>query len=151
MPTNKCVSAAYYADPDAALAWLHRAFGFETTMRITDSNNNVVHAEMEAEGDRLMVGPTGWSDFAKSPKSLGGGNTQSLHLDVTNLDAHFAKAKAAGAKVVEEPTDQFYGARIYRVADPEEHVWSFSQQIREVSIKEAGKAIGLKVELRGKK
>jgi uncharacterized glyoxalase superfamily protein PhnB len=151
MAENTCTSAAYYEDPAAALDWLERAFGFETTMRISDSTGSVVHAEMEAEGNRIMIGPGGWSDFAKSPKSVGGANTQNLHLDVSDIAAHCAKAKAAGAKIVEQPTDQFYGARIYRAIDPEGHAWTFSQQVREVSLEKAGKEIGLTVELRTKK
>jgi len=142
MPTNTCTSAAYYEDPAAALDWLERAFGFETTMRITDDGGHVVHAEMEAEGNRIMVGPGGWSDFAKSPRTLGGANTQSIHLGVSDLDAHYTRAK---------PAEQFYGSKTYRASDPEGHVWSFGQEVREVPIVDAGKAIGLKVELRRKK
>jgi uncharacterized glyoxalase superfamily protein PhnB len=151
MPTNTCTSAAYYEDPAAALDWLERAFGFETTMRITDDAGHVVHAEMEAEGNRIMVGPGGWSDFAKSPKTLGGANTQSIHVGVTNLDAHYARATKAGATIVAEPAEQFYGSKTYRASDPEGHVWSFGQEIRDVPLKEAGKAMGLKVELRREK
>jgi uncharacterized glyoxalase superfamily protein PhnB len=126
MPTNTCTSAAYYEDPAAALDWLERAFGFETTMRITDDAGHVVHAEMEAEGNRIMVGPGSWSDFAKSPKTLGG-------------------------TIVAEPVEQFYRSKTYRASDPEGHVWSFGQEIRDVPLKEAGKAMGLKVELRREK
>jgi uncharacterized glyoxalase superfamily protein PhnB len=150
MPTNICVSAAYYEDPAAALDWLERAFGFETTMRITDEAGQVVHAEMEAEGNRIMIGPGGWSDFAKSPKTLGGANTQSVHVGVSDLDGHYAHAKAAGATIVAEPAEQFYGSKTYRASDPEGHVWSFGQELKVVPLEEAGKAIGLKVELRSK-
>jgi uncharacterized glyoxalase superfamily protein PhnB len=147
MATNKCVPAAYYQDPAAALDWLERAFGFETTMRITDGSGNVVHAEMEAEGERIMIGPGGWSDFAKNPHELGGANTQNIHLEVPDVARHYARAKQAGAMIVADLEDQFYGAKTYRVVDLGGHVWSFSQHVRDVPLKEAGEKIGLTVEL----
>jgi len=150
MANNKCVSAAYYTDPAAALDWLEQAFGFRTTMRITDGTGNVVHAEMEAEGDRIMVGPGGWSDFAKSPKALGGANTQDIHVEVPDVGQHYARAKQVGATIVAELADQFYGAKTYRAMDPEGHIWSFGQQIRDVPLKEEGEKMGLKVELRNR-
>lgn len=151
MATNSYISAAYYEDPAAALDWLERAFGFQTTMRVTDNSGTVVHAEMEIAGSRVMIGPSGWSDLARSPKTLGGANTQSIHVDVPDVEAHFANTKKAGARIVEDLQDQFYGARTYRAADPEGHVWNFGQQTREVSLEEMEKTAGLKVETRSKK
>ena len=144
------ISAAYYQDPAAALDWLERVFGFETTMKITDGTGKIVHSEMEIDGHRIMIGPADWSDFARSPKGLNGANTQSIHVDVPDVAAHFAHAKEAGARIVADLQDQFYGAKTYRAADPEGHVWSFGQQIREVALEEVGKAAGLTVEVRTK-
>ena len=88
-----------YEDPKAALEWLERAFGFETTYCLTDSAGKVVHAEMEYEGNRLMLGPGGWDGIIKSPNALGGANTQRLHVDVRDLETHYARAKMAGARI----------------------------------------------------
>ena len=47
-----------------------------------------------------------------------------------------------GAVVLQEPEDQFYGDRTYRVLDPEGHMWTFAQHVRDVSRAEAETAIG---------
>jgi uncharacterized glyoxalase superfamily protein PhnB len=78
---------------------------------------------------------------------MGGKNSQSIHVHLEDgIDAHCARARAAGAVVVREPEDQFYGDRVYSAKDPEGHVWSFAQTVRVVSREEAEKASGLKIE-----
>jgi uncharacterized glyoxalase superfamily protein PhnB len=57
-----------------------------------------------------------------------------------------ARARAAGAVIISEPADQFYGDRAYRARDPEGHIWSFAQNVRYVSREEAEKASGLKIQ-----
>ena len=88
-----------------------------------------------------------WADFVASPKSIGGKNTQIIHVHLKDgIDAHCAHAKAAGAEILQEPEDQFYGDRSYRARDPEGHVWTFSQTVRHVTREEAEQASGLKIE-----
>jgi len=55
--------------------------------------------------------------------------TQSLYVMVDDVDAHYKKAKKAGAKILEKPSDMFYGHRRYGVADPEGHEWYFATNI----------------------
>ena len=62
-----------------------------------------------------------------------------------DIDAHCARARAAGAEIIMEPADQFYGHRTYRARDPGGHVWTFSQVVRDVSAAEMESASGLKV------
>lgn len=139
-------SAVVYKDPDAALDWLERAFGFERSMVITDADGNLSHAEMTVGECYLMVGAE-WAGHVASPASVGGKNTQSVHVHLdADLDAHCDRARAAGAEVVRQPEDQFYGDRVYAVKDPEGHVWTFAQTVRQVSREEAEKASGLKIE-----
>lgn len=140
--------ALYYDDAGAALAWLEEAFGFETRFSITDTDGKVMHAEMSHGDLRIMVGPTGWSDWAKSPKSVGGVNTAGVHIQVGDANAHCARARAAGATILQEPEDQFYGDRTYRAIDPEGHVWSFGQFLRNVPAQEMEDATSLKVNVR---
>jgi uncharacterized glyoxalase superfamily protein PhnB len=61
---------------------------------------------------------------------------QELYVYVDDVDAHYARAKRAGATILEEPTDQFYGDRRYRAADPEGHHWCFATHVRDVSAEE---------------
>jgi uncharacterized glyoxalase superfamily protein PhnB len=74
---------------------------------------------------------------------LEGANTQTLHVQLDDgLDAHCDRARAAGARVVQEPAEQFYGDRTYRAVDIEGHMWSFAQHVRDVSRAEAEASIG---------
>jgi uncharacterized glyoxalase superfamily protein PhnB len=146
---SKVIPSLFYHDVAAALEWLEKAFGFETRLCVTDDKGVVVHAEMSHGDDgRIMMGPTGWVDWAKSPKDVGGANTCIVHIAVDNADEHCAAARAAGAVIAMEPADQFYGDRSYRVFDLEGHSWTFSHHIRDVSAAEMEAATQLKVEYR---
>jgi hypothetical protein len=46
------------------------------------------------------------------------------------------RAKKAGAEIIDEPADRFYGDRRYSTTDPEGHHWYFAQHVRDVSVKE---------------
>ena len=136
----------FYRDPKAALDWLEKAFGFERSMVITDQAGNLAHSEMRV-GDGLIYVGSEWTDSFASPASVGGKNTQAIHVHVRHdIDEHCARARAAGAVIQQGPSDQFYGDRTYRASDPEGHVWVFGQAVRQVSREEAEQASGLKIE-----
>lgn len=137
--------ALFYRVPRAAHAFLEAAFGFELVLLIEDADGAVGHSQMQLGDAVIMVGGE-WSDAHQSPLSTGGRNTQTLHIDIAGeVDAACARARAAGAVILAEPEDQFYGARTFRCADPEGHIWTVSQAVREVSREEAEAATGLKI------
>jgi uncharacterized glyoxalase superfamily protein PhnB len=139
-------SAVFYKNPLAALEWLAEAFGFERSMLITDAEGGLAHAQMTFGDGYIMVGNE-WASYTASPESTGGKNTQILHVHLGDgIDAHCAHARAAGAAIVREPADEFYGDRVYSARDPEGHVWSFAQPVRAVSRADAEKASGLTIE-----
>src|SRR5215831_16821680 len=139
-------SGVYYRDPRVALDWLEKAFGFERSMVVTDKDGSLAHSEMRF-GDGMIYVGSAWADFLASPAVLVGKNTQTIHVQLTDgIDAHCARAKAAGAVILQEPADQFYGDRTYRARDPEGHVWTVGQTVRQVSRGEAEQAGGLKIE-----
>ena len=119
----------HYSDPAAAVAWLERAFGFQTTLAIDGpgGNQTMSHYEMAVGGrGRLMVGGE-WTHTIRSPESLEGVNTQTVYVLLPgDLDAHCERARAAGADIVAEPKDEAYGDRVYRATDPEDHLWTFA-------------------------
>ena len=119
-----------YEDVAAALAWLGRAFGLRERMRIPGPEGRVAHAEMELADGVVMMGCPG-PDY-RNPKRVGR-VTQQLYVYVDDVDAHYRHAKAAGAKILEEPKDQFYGDRRYGTEDPEGHVWYFATHVRDVA------------------
>ena len=138
--------AVIYRDPMKAIVWLQAAFGFKQATLITLPNGDFAHAALTVGDSTIHIGSE-WSDDTASPQSVGGKNTQSVRINLeSDIDDHFAKAKAAGAVIVQEPKDEFFGDRVYRAKDPEGHVWTFSQHMRDVSIAEMEKASGLKIE-----
>lgn len=145
METPIFTTSVHYRDPKAALAWLEKAFGFEITMAIDGPPDEpeMCHYEMSHDGrGRIMIGAE-WNDWVRSPASVGGKNTQTVHVQIpTGIDEHCARARAAGAVIESEPEDQFYGDRCYRAVDLEGHRWTFSMKVRDVSRAEAEQALG---------
>jgi uncharacterized glyoxalase superfamily protein PhnB len=136
-------SALSYKDPKAALNWLEEAFGFEPFMVIVDSEGNVAHSEMRFGDSIVMVG-TEWTEKHRSPKSIDGINTQTVHVQLDeDLDGHCERARKAGAIILAEPETQFYGDRTYRAVDPEGHIWTFGQTVQRMDSSEWDKAMGL--------
>ena len=139
MPANppdnmpRITSNLYYDDPASALEWLAKAFGFETRMSIPGPDGGVMHAEMQVADGVVMLSPASGADHWKSPKSLAGSVTQGLYVYVDDVDAHCARARAAGAIIQSELEDMFWGDRTYVVEDPEGHRWTFAQHTRDVA------------------
>jgi uncharacterized glyoxalase superfamily protein PhnB len=146
------IPTVFYRDPMAALHWLERAFGFETSLLVTDEDDRIGHAEMSFRGAVIGVGGE-WASpellgpaEMKSPLSLGGAGSQFVRVHLGDgLDAHCERARAAGARITQEPANQFYGARTYRALDPEGHVWNFDQSVAQLTIAEMEQASGLKI------
>jgi uncharacterized glyoxalase superfamily protein PhnB len=136
MEDHVFTSSVYYRDPKAALVWLEQAFGFEVTMAIDGPPDapEMCHYEMSCAGSgRIMIGAE-WSESVRSPLSVGGKNTQNVHVDLPGaLDEHCERARAAGATITSEPEDQFYGDRTYGAKDPEGLSWYFAQHIHDVT------------------
>jgi len=139
-------SALSYKDPKAAFRWLEEAFGFESLMVILDGEGNLAHSEMTFGNSVVMIG-TEWTDKHRSPKSIDGINTQTVHIQIEDdVDAHCERARKAGAKILQEPKTQFYGDRTYRCTDPEGHIWTIGQTVQRMSSDEWDKAMGLKTQ-----
>lgn len=136
-------SAVCYKDPKAALRWLEEAFGFEPAMVILGPNEQLAHSEMRF-GDGIIMISSEWSPLHKSPASIDGLNTQTVHVQLTSdVDAHCERARKAGAKIAMEPSTQFYGDRTYRAVDPEGHIWSFGQTVKQLTPAEWDQAMGV--------
>ncbi len=123
----------FYDDLGAALEWLSKSFGFETRMSMPGPDGAIVHAEMAVADSVFMLSPTEATPAFGSPKSLGGKVTTTLYIYVDDVDAHCARARSAGAKIVSELETMFWGDRTYVCEDPEGHRWTFAQHVKEVS------------------
>jgi uncharacterized glyoxalase superfamily protein PhnB len=122
--------------------WLCDAFGFEIRLKVEGDGGRIEHSELEYGDGLVMVGEESPGPAARfgterlSPLSVGGANTQSLMVYVDDVDAHCARARAAGAKIVDEPAvhdygDGYWADRSYGAKDPEGHLWWFTQRIRD--------------------
>lgn len=139
--TPRIVARLAYDDPEAAIAFLERAFGFEErrSARIETTDGAVALTEMEVGDSHLMVGTAGAHGLA-SPRDLGA-VTQALIVFVDGIDQHFDRARAGGAAIVSPPQDQFWGDRRYEARDPEGHLWSFHEHLRDVPQQEIDAAL----------
>ena len=122
------IPAMRYRDANAAIEWLCKAFGFERHLVVPGENGTVAHAQLTFGNGMIMLGSAREDEFGqrvKPPREIGGIGTQSAYVIVEDADAHYARAKAAGAEIVMEVEDQDYGGRLCSCLDPEGHLWSF--------------------------
>jgi uncharacterized glyoxalase superfamily protein PhnB len=124
-----------YLDVGAALSFLERAFGFREipSARLVTTGGVIDHAMLEFGGGVIGIGPEGHHGTI-SPRS-GGIVSQYISVYVEDVEAHYARAVAAGARIASGLGDYFWGEeghRTYEALDPEGHRWRFHQEIRRV-------------------
>lgn len=127
---NRIISSLCYQDATAAIAWLDQAFGFKPHLVVPgEKEGEVLHSQIKAPDGRSMIMlytiREEGDPFDHRPPFLLGGANQGLYLVVDDVDAHYARAKKAGATTLLPPTKQDYGGSVYTVRDPEGHTWSF--------------------------
>ena len=135
-PRTAVVPMLAYEDPAAAIEWLERAFGFreQRDQRYTDERGVIGHAQLEAEAGLIMLAsptpdyqsPTHHREtceaaarWSQVPWVIDG-----VQVEVSDVDAHFERAKSAGARLLSGIDDESFG-RLYRVEDLEGHRWMF--------------------------
>jgi uncharacterized glyoxalase superfamily protein PhnB len=121
------IPAMRYRDAPAAIEWLCRAFGFEKHLVVPGPDGTIVHAQLTFGPGMIMLGTARDDEFGRLmtvPTARGPG-TQSAYVIVADADAHYARAKAAGAEIVMDIKDEDYGGRGYSARDPEGHLWNF--------------------------
>ncbi|MBI5365170.1 MAG: VOC family protein [Planctomycetes bacterium] len=114
----------YYDDAPRAIEFLCRAFGFEKRMVVPGPDGTVRHSELSLGSGVLMVASVKAERGLKSVRAAGG-VTGAVCARVADPDAHFARAKAAGAVITQPLKDEDYGSRGYMCEDPEGQQWYF--------------------------
>jgi uncharacterized glyoxalase superfamily protein PhnB len=134
--TQRIVPMLAYEDAAAAIDWLVRAFGFRELTRMTGEDGRIGHAELELDGGVVyLASPT--PDYQSPRRHRGACEAarkwsavpwviDGVMARVGDANAHFSRARAAGATILSEPEDAPYG-RIYRAEDLEGHRWMFAQ------------------------
>ena len=117
-----------YRDALKAIEWLCNAFGFEKNAVYAD-NGIVHHAQLTFGNGMIMLGSVDngseWGKRIVQPSDIGGRETQCSSVVVADPDAHFARAKAAGAEIIDPLEEKDYGGKGYSCRDLEGHLWHF--------------------------
>ncbi|MXX80105.1 MAG: VOC family protein [Chloroflexi bacterium] len=137
---QRIVPALSYDDAPAMIEFLCSAFGFVERFRLDMPDGSVGHCSLLIGNEEITLA------MAYPEGGLGGpGRLPHRHaavmVYVDDVDAHHAEAAAAGAKILQEPEDQFYGDRTYRAEDPEGGLWWFHHELNQVSGEEMQAAI----------
>ncbi len=126
--TRTVIPALLYRDVRAAVDWLCEAFGFEKHRVEFTKGGSVIYAELTFGNSMIMLGsvnnPT-FRDLLVQPDQIGGVETQTCYLVVEDTDGLFKRAKAAGAAILLDISDDDDGGRYFTCQDVEGHIWNF--------------------------
>lgn len=118
-----------------AISFYTKAFGAIELFRFVAPGGEIGHAEIRIGDSIIMLADSCEEAPLRSPSGLGG-TAIGLHVYVENVDALFAQAVAAGAKVTRPVQDQFYGDRSGTLEDPFGHVWFLATHKEDVTPEE---------------
>jgi uncharacterized glyoxalase superfamily protein PhnB len=127
--TATIIPSLRYRNALSAIDWLCSAFGFEKQAVYSGDDGIVHHAQLTFGNGMIMIGSAtrgnAWDERLVQPDEIGGRETQCSCVIVADADAHYARAKAAGAVIVDELEAKDYGGKGYSCRDPEGHLWWF--------------------------
>jgi uncharacterized glyoxalase superfamily protein PhnB len=138
VPVDTILPHVVYRNVEDAVAWLSKIFGFVENYRYGDPAGPASGAQMHLGNAWIMLHRA--RPGASSPAELGYG-TQSLTVFVDDLESHFQRTKAAGAKILEDLHETVYGELQYAAEDLDGHHWLFSRHARDLSPEEWGAKI----------
>jgi len=113
-----------YNDARGAMRSLCATFGFVKLFSVPESGQIVRHAQLKLGTNVIMLGSARPDELMASPQVLGAA-TQALYVYVDDLEAHFERARSAGAEITSPIKDTDFGSREYHVRDLEGHLWTF--------------------------
>jgi uncharacterized glyoxalase superfamily protein PhnB len=117
-----------YRDAPAAIEWLCRVFGFEEQLVVPNEDGTIAHAQLSFGNGMIMLGSASDSGFGrlmKLPDEIGGAETQTAYVVVSDADLVYRQAKEAGAEILLDIKDEDYGGRGFTCRDLEGHIWNF--------------------------
>jgi uncharacterized glyoxalase superfamily protein PhnB len=129
-PTPSLAPYLFYEDVARAARFMQDAFGFTLVFTSPDPKGGLAHAQLAHGSGIIMVGHAGEGGLGmvKSASALPALHA-GVYVFVDDVDAHCARARAAGAKVLLEPADQPWGDRMYCGADHEGQFWMFAKRL----------------------
>jgi uncharacterized glyoxalase superfamily protein PhnB len=130
-PPATVTPVLFYPDVRAAVTWLEVTLGFEEKVRIGDAHR----AQLRVGTDgAVVVAEVGRDRVAPSEGVI----THLVKVRVADVDAAFDRARAAGARVVEELRTYEYGERSGVVEDPGGHRWELTQTVEDTKPEDWG-------------
>lgn len=120
---------------DRAIQFYTQAFGAKEKYRLVEPSGRIGHVEMELGSITLMLSEEFPEFGIRGPESIGG-TSFTMHLHVDDADAAIRRAIQAGATLIREPQNHFYGERSGTVRDPFGHEWNIGHEIEKVSPEE---------------
>ena len=132
-PTATVVPILIYDDVSTAIDWLCSSFGFQERLRAPGRDGTITHAQLAINEGAVMLGKAGGPFKAQVDRP-----NQYVHITVSDVAAHFARARAAGAEIVEPLTVMPFGERQYTAKDHAGHWWTFSQHVADVALEDWG-------------
>ncbi len=117
---------------EEAIDFYQRAFGFNLRNSMPNKEGKVIHAEMGWEEGVIMFSPEGsYGSTMRTPEHSGVSSPIVLYVYCEDVDALCRRAKEAGAKILNEPGDMFWGDRICQIQDPDNYQWTFATRVGE--------------------
>ena len=120
-----------YRDAHAAMDWLSRVLGFTRQAVYEGPGNTVAHAQLTLGGGMVMLGsadnPSKMAEYLTTPAGADGRSTSPVYVVVPDCEPVYARARAAGAQIVQPLATMEYGGKAFTLRDPEGYLWSVGE------------------------
>ncbi|MDX2265101.1 MAG: VOC family protein [Hyphomicrobiales bacterium] len=128
---NKLTPYLCVSDAAKAIEFYERAFDAEEVDRMVGPDGRILHAEVEINDSIIMLADeSGFEGKAAPPVGLSPVQLMLSFKKSKHVDYTVADALAAGAEVITQPHDAYWGMRFGQVRDPFGHVWSFMAPVK---------------------
>jgi uncharacterized glyoxalase superfamily protein PhnB len=134
MPSSTVIPVLVYEDVEEAIEWLCDTFGFAERWRVGNQGAQLsIDDGAIVVSERRILPPAESSDPTILRPPRRGEVSHSIIVRVEDLEGHYSRARAAGARILRPPEDFPFGERQYSAEDLEGHRWTFSQSIADVA------------------
>ena len=130
--SSPIIPRLFCENPDEAVDFYLTAFGATELGRRPGSDGRKVHALLMLSGGMIMVDAP-WPGVPTKPPNPDGSSPVVIFAYVEDVDATFLRATSQGARVLIEPTDQFWGDRTAHIVDPAGHVWTIASRVEQTT------------------
>ncbi len=111
-----------YKNAPEAIEWLEKAFGFARHLVVPGDDDTIAHAQLKFGSGMIMLGS---APRMPDPEKPWDSATYGIYVRVDDIDAHYQRARDAGADIATPLRETEYGSREYTAHDPDGNLWSF--------------------------